>query len=115
MSDLKASIIPGKSSDSGEVDIVIYVVTGRHGILKIPESFCKECNLFYQAAKQASEDVDFEVSISIRSYWTRFLYPLLKGGHHPPVMLMDGELVAQGYDVPDKEYLRDKIEEARKK
>lgn len=107
---LKADILPfhGRSSDA-DVKIELYVVTGRHGFLKVPESYCKECNLFYKAAKDAAEETDIDVDIRLKSYWTRFLRPLLKGGTHPPVMLLNGELVAQGYDVPDKEFLLEKI------
>lgn len=108
---LNADTLPfhGRGSEAG-IKIELYVVTGRHGILTVPESYCKECNLFYKSAKEAAEEADFEVDIQLKSYWTRFLRPLLKGGTHPPVMLVNGDLVAQGYDVPDKEFLLEKIE-----
>jgi len=110
--DLKAGVIPFNRASSNEEEVLIevYVVTGKHGLLRIPESFCKECNMFYQAAKKASEQVDVEVDIRVKSYWTRFLRPLLKGGHHPPVMLVDGRLVAQGYDVPDADAVLEQIQ-----
>jgi hypothetical protein len=87
------------------------VVTGLHGGIRIPESYCKECNLFVKAAEDAVREVDRNVDIAVRSYWTRFLHPLLKGGYHPPVMLINGEIVAQGYDVPDKEPIKEKLKE----
>lgn len=103
---LEASILPftGKKAE-----IEIYVVTGRHGLIGIPENFCKECNLFYRAAEQASEKIEREVEIEVKSYWTRFLRPLMKGGYHAPVMLINGELVAQGYDVPETEEIVEKL------
>jgi hypothetical protein len=97
---LKASVIPFTGE---EADIEIYVVTGFHGFFRIPESFCKECNMFYQAAKKAAEESEKEVEIQVRSYWTGFLRPLLKGGSHPPVILVNGKMVSQGYDVPEPE------------
>lgn len=106
--DLRAKLIPFTGKDS---EIKIYVVTGLHGGIRIPESYCEECNLFVKAAKDAVREVDQDVDISVRSYWTRFLYPLLKGGYHPPVILVNGELVSQGYDVPDKELIKEKLEE----
>lgn len=109
---LKANVLPFRKSKESEILIEIYVVTGFHGFLNIPESFCKECNMFYQAAKQAAQSTDSEIEISVKSYWTRFLRPLIKGGYHPPVMLVNGELVAQGYDVPDEERILYHIEEA---
>lgn len=87
------------------------MVTGLHGGIRIPESYCKECNLFVKAAEDAVREVDRNVDIAVRSYWTRFLHPLLKGGYHPPVMLINGEIVAQGYDVPDKELIKEKLKE----
>jgi len=112
--DLEADLIPfRKSEDEAEVEIEIYVVTGRHGLLKIPESFCKECNLFYQSARKAAERADKGVNIEVKSYWTRFLRPLIRGGYHPPVMLVNGKKIAQGYDVPEVERLIGKIEELR--
>lgn len=95
----------------GKAVIEIYVVTGNHGFLWIPESFCRECHMFVQAAKEASEEVDRDIDIQVKSYWSRFLRPLLKGGVHPPVMLVDGEVFCQGYDVPDRNDLAEKLEE----
>jgi len=108
---LKADILPfrGESSDS-DVLVEIYVVTGKHGFLSIPESFCKECNLFYHSAEEAAEKSDKDVEIRVKSYWTRFLRPLLKGGYHAPVILVDGEMFSQGYDVPDVDELVEVID-----
>jgi len=104
--DLEAGLIPFTDSESdADINVEIYVVTGKHGFLNIPEGFCKECNMFYQAAKEASEEIDREVDIQVKSYWTRFLRPLLRGGYHAPVMLVNSRKVAQGYDVPGKEDL----------
>jgi hypothetical protein len=105
-SELKASTVPFTGS---KAEIEIYIVTGFHGLVKIPESYCKECHMFVRAAQEASEQVDQEVDIQVKSYWTRFLRPLLKGGTHPPVILVNGELVAQGYDVPEPEKISKKL------
>lgn len=105
-SELKAGILPFTGS---KAEIEIYIVTGFHGLVKIPESFCKECHMFVRAAQEASEKLDQEVDIQVKSYWTRFIRPLLKGGYHPPVMLVDGKLLAQGYDVPESERIIEKL------
>jgi hypothetical protein len=107
-SEFRASLTPLSSS---EAEIEIYVVSGLQGFLRIPESFCKECSMFYHAARQASEEVDEDVNISVRSYWSWFLKPLLKGGYHPPVILVNGSILSQGYDVPDKEDIKDFLED----
>lgn len=85
-------------------------MTGKHSFFRIPESLCKECNMFYHAAKEAADQVDEEVDIRVKSYWTRFLRPLLKGGFHPPVIIVNGKLFSQEYDVPEIESLVDEIE-----
>ncbi len=104
----RASLIPF----TGKADIEVYIVTGLHGFFRIPESFCRECNLFVKAAQDAAEQVDFDVDIRVKSYWTRFLRPLIRGGTHPPVMLVNGEIVAQGYDVPEVDEIVERLEES---
>lgn len=96
-------------SDPDAVEITCYVVTGEHGGLTIPESFCRECHLFVRAAEQAAEQVDDDMEIHVRSWWTGFPVALLHGGYHPPVMLVDGEMVAQGHDVPSPDDIVDAI------
>jgi hypothetical protein len=104
---LKASLLPFKGKNA---EIEIYIVTGIHGTFKIPESYCKECHLFVNAAQQAIQELDREIHIQVKSYWTRFARPLLKRGTHPPVMLINGKLIAQGYDVPDKGKIKKELE-----
>lgn len=102
---LRARLLPFGDGDAGDgaVDVTLYVVTGRHGIFSIPESFCKECNMFYHAVDEARQGIDQEVSITVRSWWTGFPLALLHGGYHPPVLLIEGERIAQGHDVPSPE------------
>lgn len=108
---LDASILPFTGSETDEPRIVIYVVSGTHAGITVPKSFCKECHLFASAAQDAVEELDMDVAISVRSYWTRFLWPLLHGGYHPPVMMIDGHVITQGYAVPDPEEIKDAIRE----
>ena len=108
-----ASLLPWRSAGSdAAVEITVYIVTGYHGKLRIPESFCRECNLFVRAADQAAEQVDTEVSVTVRSWWTHVLGALRHGGYHPPVMVVDGQRLCQGHDVPTTEAVVDAIEAA---
>jgi len=109
----RAKLIPWSQEKSDNPVVTIYVVTGRHGILKIPESFCKECNMFFHAAEEASQDLDFDVDIRVRSWWTSFLIPLIKGGYHAPIMMVDGSVLAQGYDVPSPDMVKKALETSR--
>lgn len=101
-----AGLMPFRSAGSDAENLIeIYVVTGRHSFLRIPEGFCKECNMFYHAAEEAVEESEADVDIVVKSYWTRFLRPLVRGGFHPPVLMVNGKVVAQGIDVPSKDMI----------
>lgn len=96
-----ASLLPWRSSDN-EVDltITVYIVTGKHGKLRIPERFCRECNLFVRAADLAAEQVDADVNVRVVSWWTHVFSALRYGGYHAPVMVVGRKRLCQGYDVP---------------
>lgn len=102
-----------RSGQSDTVEITVYVVTGPHGILRIPDGFCKECNLFTRAAFVAADQVEVEVNIRVVSWWTHFLGALRHGGYHPPVMVVGGKKIAQGHDVPTPDDVTAAIHDAR--
>lgn len=111
--ELVASLWPWSRRDAGAaVEIVVYVVTGRHGGLRIPESFCRECHRFVHAADVAAERVDTDVDVRVVSWWTHLPFALGHGGYHPPVMVVDGTRLCQGYDVPTPDEVVAAIEEA---
>ena len=110
---LRARLSPfGPTSSTDGVDVTVYVVTGRHGKLRVPESFCKECHMFTRRAQLASEEIDVDVTISVRSWWTHFPWALRHGGYHPPVMVVGGNRLCQGHDVPTTEDVVGAIEAA---
>lgn len=88
------------ATESEHVEIRIYIVSGKHGFLTVPEDFCRECHLFVRAADIAADRADVPVDVNVVSWWTRFLGALRYGGYHPPVMIVGGRKLAQGYDVP---------------
>ena len=110
---LDADLLPSfGSAESGTVDVEIYVVTGRHGLFDVPESFCRECHMFARRADAAAEQTSVDVDVYIYSWWTRFLGALRHGGYHPPVMVVGGERLCQGHDVPTTEEVLAAIEAA---
>lgn len=64
---IRASLNPFDTGSEADVDITLYVVTGKHGFLRIPESFCKECKLFFQAIKKASGETEVTTEIKVKS------------------------------------------------
>lgn len=95
------SLLPWRSSgDEADLTVTVYIVTGKHGKLRIPESFCRECNLFVRAADVAADQVDANIEVRVVSWWTHILSALRYGGYHAPVMVVGGKRLCQGYDVP---------------
>lgn len=90
-------------SQEDAVQIKIYIITGRHGIIRIPEAFCRECDLFVRAADQAARQVELPVNVRVFSWWTRFFDALRYGGYHPPIMVVGRERLCQGHTVPTVE------------
>jgi len=111
---LDADLLPslGGGSDADGVDIKIYVVTGRHGGLRVPESFCRECHMFARRADAAAEQADVTVNVHVYSWWTRFLGALRYGGYHPPVMVVGGKRLCQGHHVPTTQQVLEAIDAA---
>ena len=120
-----ASLLPWRSSgpESGskskfgsgsecDIEIKLYIVTGYHGKLKIPESFCRECNLFVRAADAAAAQVDVDVDVSVVSWWTHFPFALRYGGYHPPVIVVEGTRLSQGHQVPTTESVVEAIKKS---
>ena len=120
-----ASLLPWRSSGSktqseseseskseSDIEIKLYIVTGYHGKLKIPESFCRECNLFVRAADAAAAQVDADVRVSVVSWWTHFLFALRYGGYHPPIIVVGGTRLSQGHQVPTTQEIVKAIQES---
>lgn len=104
-------LLPWRSKDTdANFTITVYIVTGKHGKLWIPESFCRECNLFVRAADVAADQVDANVEVRVISWWTHILSALRYGGYHAPVMVVGGKRLCQGYDVPTSEEVVEAIE-----
>ena len=106
-----ASLLPWRSrGDEADLTITVYIVTGKHGKLRIPESFCRECNLFVRAADRAAEQVDADIEVRVVSWWTHIFSALRYGGYHAPVLVVGNRRLCQGHDVPTKEEVLTAIE-----
>lgn len=94
------------------VEVLIYVVTGRHGIVTVPEAFCRECDLFIRAVDQGAEQAEADAEVRVLSWWGRVFGALWHGGYHPPVLVVDGQRITQGYQVPTPDEVTQAIEAA---
>jgi len=108
-----ASLLPWRSTGAAaDLEIGVYIVTGYHGRLRIPEAFCRECNLFVRRADEAAARVSADVRVTVRSWWTHVFGALRHGGYHPPVMVVGGKRLCQGHDVPTTERVVEAIKKA---
>lgn len=103
---------PGTDQPGDPVDVRVYKFTGWQGPFKIPESWCRECDLFVRTVDRAAEQTAAPVDVEVIP-WVRHLFGALRfGGYHPPVLVVDGERIAQGHDVPSVDRVVDAMEAA---
>lgn len=94
------------------VDVRVYKFTGWQGPFKIPESWCRECDMYVRTVDRAAEQVDVDTDVEVIPWMTHILGALRFGGYHPPVLVVDGDRIAQGEDVPTVDRVVDAIEAA---
>jgi hypothetical protein len=100
-----------RATDKGKpITVTIYPIAGRQLFLRVPESFCQECDLTIRAVKQVVEEFGNPPGIQVRIRpWLNYLpQVLLRGGWHPPVVTINGRRFSQGV-VPEVKALREAI------
>ncbi len=104
--------ITASSNSLGPVEVRVYRFSGRQGLFTIPESWCRECDMFVRAVDQAAEQIDDPVDVTVLPWFVHMFGALRYGGYHPPVLVVDGERIAQGEDVPTVERVVEAIQAA---
>ena len=97
-----------------QADVIVYYITGKQlGPLSVPTSWCEECDLTVRAVENALAQIDPDGRLTFESRpWIRNAIPaLLKGGWHPPVVLIKGQVFSQGI-VPHPDNLKRRLTEA---
>lgn len=93
------------------VDITIYKVTGKQLFFNIPEKICEECDLSVATVKNIAKKMNGnKIDIEVKPWFNKLPEVLLKGGWHPPVVMVNGKIFSQGI-VPDAKKLENKIRE----
>jgi hypothetical protein len=92
------------------VVVAIYPIAGRQLFFRVPESFCRECDLTVRAVRQAVDELGnpSNVRVVIRPWLNYLPLALLRRGWHPPVVTINGKRFSQGV-VPDVKVLRGAI------
>lgn len=79
----------------------MYKFTGKQGLIKIPESWCRECDLLVRATERAIEASGEKVDFVIRPWFLWFWKPLFQlRAWHAPILEINGRLISQGI-VPE--------------
>lgn len=88
-----------------KIDILIYRFSGKQGFFTIPKKWCEECDMLIGLVKMRVREFGEErFNLSIKPWWLYWWQPLIKGGWHPPILMVNGRILSQGI-VPTKESL----------
>ena len=92
--------------------VTVYKFTGWQGLFKIPESWCRECDMLVRATERAIESSEHHVDFQIKPWFLWFWKPLFQfRAWHAPILVVENRLVSQGI-VPDDATIIEAIEKA---
>ncbi|MEL7314434.1 MAG: glutaredoxin [Cyanobacteria bacterium J06559_3] len=80
-----------------EVNVTLFRWAGAWGPFKVKIP-CSECALTKDVIRDtlATELAGIPVNLDIREWLTEWWKPLLKGGWHAPIVMVDGKVISQG-------------------
>lgn len=87
--------------------ITIYRFSGNQGLFRIPDKWCKECDVLVSLVRKTVFELGLEkrVCLIIKPWFSWWWEPLLKHfAWHAPILVIDGKVISQGI-VPDKKKL----------
>lgn len=94
------------------VDVTVYRITGRQGIIDVPHRYCEECDLTVQLIQHVINEVGTDtVRLTVRPWMLWFWKPVFRGGWHAPIVTVNGRVVSQGV-VPAADAIRQAIHAA---
>jgi predicted dithiol-disulfide oxidoreductase (DUF899 family) len=106
---LESRMAVKSGNDGGKAVVVtVYPIAGRQLFFRVPDSFCRECELTLRLVQQVIEALESEghgMRLEVKPWLNNLVEALRRGGWHPPVVTVDGRLFSQGV-VPDKDRLR---------
>lgn len=91
------------------VRIIIYRVTGNQLFFKVPNRLCEECDILVNVTRRVVNEInDNRITVEIKPWLSSLRSSLKRGGWHPPVLLINGQVFSQGI-VPNAKDLERKI------
>lgn len=92
-----------------KVHITIHKVTGKQLFFKVPPRVCEECDILVNVTTRVVNEInDNRITVEIKSWISSLRSSLKRGGWHPPVLLINGQVFSQGI-VPNAKDLEQKI------
>lgn len=88
--------------------ITVYPIAGRQLFFRIPDSFCRECDLTLNLVERVAADFA-DVRVITKPWLNHLFEALWRGGWHAPVVTIDGRVFSQGV-VPDEGAFRGTLE-----
>lgn len=84
-------------SNGSKIKITLYRWAGAWGPFKVKVP-CGECSLTKDVLKDSLEKdlIGIPVKLDIREWLSEWWRPLLKGGWHAPIVLVEGKVISQG-------------------
>ena len=77
--------------------VTIYRFTGQHGPINVPHRKCVECDLSIALVNRTVEEIGLDrIDVEVKSWFLRFWEPLVKGGWHAPIVIVDGRGLQPG-------------------
>ncbi|GMU39852.1 MAG: hypothetical protein AMXMBFR23_07180 [Chloroflexota bacterium] len=87
--------------------VTVYPITGKQLFFRVPESWCRECDLTIRAVERVIEGRD-DIELRIKPWWNHLFDALRRGGWHAPVVTINGKVFSQGV-VPEHRQLLDAL------
>jgi hypothetical protein len=106
-----------RNAGEQKMEVVIYKFTGWQGLFKIPEAWCRECDLLVRATQRALEQTGIRDSARfvIRPWFLWFWKPLRRGAWRAPILTINGRVVSQGIVPPVERIVEEMRREARER
>ncbi len=87
-----------QNQDANQVNITVFRWAGAWGPFKVKIP-CGECTLSVDIIRDTIENelADISIKLDIKEWLSEWWKPLVKGGWHAPIIMVDGRLISQGY------------------
>jgi len=102
-----ASAAKADAEDSSPTVVTVYPITGKQLFFRVPESWCRECDLTIRAVERVIKGRT-DIELRIKPWWNHLFDALWRGGWHAPVVTVNGKILSQGV-VPEDDQLREAL------